>query len=150
MGRVYYGWVLVGTLAFTELTSWGVLYYAFSVFLVPMQEDLGWSRAALTGAFSLALLLSGVAGVPVGRWLDRHGPRGLMTVGSLAAAGLVLAWSAIKNLTAFYLIWAGIGVAMATVLYEPAFVVVAMWFARRRGRALTVLTFVAGFASVVY
>ena len=149
-GRVYYGWVLVGTLAFTEMTSWGVLYYAFSVFLVPMQEELGWSRAALTGAFSLALLVSGVAGVPVGRWLDRYGPRGLMTVGSLAATGLVLAWSAVKNLTAFYLIWAGIGITMATVLYEPAFVVVATWFARQRGRALTVLTFVAGFASVVY
>ena len=54
-GRVHYGWVLVGTLAFTEMTSWGVLYYAFSVFLVPMQEELGWSRAALTGAFSLEM-----------------------------------------------------------------------------------------------
>jgi MFS family permease len=149
-GRVYYGWVLVGTLAFTEMTSWGVLYYAFSVFLVPMQEELGWSRATMTGAFSLALLFLGVAGVPIGRWLDRYGSRSLMTVGSLGATGLVLAWGAVKNLTAFYLIWAGIGITMATVLYEPAFVVVATWFVRQRGRALTVLTFIAGFASVVY
>jgi MFS family permease len=102
-----------------------VLYYAFSVFLVPMQEELGWSRAAMTGAFSLALLFSGWAGVPVGRWLDRYGPRALMTVGSLAATGLVLAWGAVTNLPAFYLIWAGTGITMAAVLYEPAFVVVA-------------------------
>lgn len=148
-GSVYYGWVLVGTLSLTEMTSWGVLYYAFSVFLVPMQEELGWSRAAMTGAFSLALLFSGMAGVPVGRWLDRYGPRGLMTVGSIAATGFVLAWGTVTSLSAFYLIWTGIGITMATVLYEPAFVVVATWFARRRGRALTVLTFVAGFASVV-
>ena len=48
--RLYYGWVLVLTLALTETTSWGVLYYAFTVFVTPMQAELGWSRTALTGA----------------------------------------------------------------------------------------------------
>ncbi|MGH2584888.1 MAG: MFS transporter [Dehalococcoidia bacterium] len=148
--RIYYGWVLVLTLAITETTSFGVLYYAFTVFIDPMQEDLGWSRAALTGAFSLAQLVSGIAAIPVGRWLDRHGPRLLMTAGSCVAALLVLAWSRVEHLPAFYLIWAAVGVAGAAVLYEPAFVVVANWFVRRRSRALTVLTFIAGFASVIY
>src|SRR5688500_10511936 len=67
-GGLYYGWVLVATLSVTETVSWGVLYYAFSVMLQPMQADLGWSRADLSGAFSLAVLLSGIAAVPVGRW----------------------------------------------------------------------------------
>jgi MFS family permease len=148
--RMYYGWVLVLTLSLTETTSWGILYYAFTVFLTPMQAELGWSRAAMTGAFSLALLISGVSGVPVGRWLDRRGPRALMTIGSCAATLLVLAWAMVHELTAFYLIWAGIGVSLAAVLYEPAFFVVATWFTQQRGRALTVLTFIAGFASVIY
>jgi MFS family permease len=148
--RVYYGWVLVLILALTETTSWGILYYAFTVFLTPMQEELGWSRAAMTGAFSLALLLSGLAGIPIGRWLDRHGTRLLMTLGSCAATLLVLAWAGVHSLTMFYLIWAGIGVTLAAVLYEPAFFVVATWFVRQRGRALTVLTFLAGLASVIY
>src|SRR5215212_8110618 len=116
-GRIYYGWVLVLTLAATETTSFGVLYYAFTVFLTPMQAELGWSRAALTGAFSLAQLVNGVSGVPAGRWLDRHGPRALMTVGSCFAALLVLAWSRIDNLALFYLLFAGIGVA--SVIYIP-------------------------------
>jgi MFS family permease len=141
---------MVWTLAVTETTSWGVLYYAFTVFLTPMQEELGWSRGALTGAFSLALLLSGLAGIPVGRWLDRRGPRSLMTLGLCTATLLVLAWAEVQRLTMFYLIWAGIGVTMAAVLYEPAFFVVATWFVRQRGRALTVLTLVAGLASVIY
>jgi MFS family permease len=148
--RTYYGWVLVLALSLTETTSWGILYYAFTVFLTPMQAELGWSRAAMTGAFSLALLISGVCGIPIGRWLDRHGPRALMTIGSCAATLLVLAWAMVHELTAFYLIWAGIGVMLAAVLYEPAFFVVATWFTRQRGRALTVLTFIAGFASVIY
>ncbi len=148
--RVYYGWVLVVTLAITETTSWGVLYYAFTVFLKPMQAEFGWSRAAMTGAFSLALLLSGLAAVPAGRWLDRHGPRTLMTTGSGAAVLLLLAWSRVQSLVALYAVFALIGVVMSAVLYEPAFVVVANWFQRRRGRALTLLTFIAGFASVIY
>ena len=55
--RFYYGWVIVATLALTETVSWGILFYAFSVFLVPMRGALGWSEAALTGAYSLALLV---------------------------------------------------------------------------------------------
>ncbi len=145
-------WGQVLTLAITETISWGILYYAFSVFLVPMGDALGWSRTALTGAFSLALLVSGFAGIPAGRWLDRHGPHALMTAGSIAAALLVLGWAAAHHLPLFYLVWVGIGLAMAAVLYEPAFAVVAVRFPERgaRNRALTVLTFVAGFASVIF
>ena len=149
-GRLYYGWVILLALAFGQVTSWGILYYAFSVFVGPMGRDLGWSRAELTGAFSLALLVSGVAGVGVGRWVDRHGPRLLMTAGSIAAALLVLAWSQVRSLPAFYAVFAGLGLTMAMVLYEPTFAAVATWFVRGRSRALTILTFVGGFASVIY
>ncbi|HEV2131888.1 MAG TPA: MFS transporter [Longimicrobiaceae bacterium] len=149
-GRLFYGWVLVGALALTETISYGILAYAFPVFLAPMEAELGWSGTALTGAFSLAMLVSGLAAIPAGRWVDHHGARALMTFGSVAAALLVLAWSRVESLAAFYLIWAGIGVTMAAVLYEPAFAVIATWFVRYRGRALTVLTFLAGFASVIF
>jgi MFS family permease len=148
--RPYYGWVLVGTLALTETVSYGVLQYAFPVFLAPMEAELGWSRTAMTGAFSLASLVSGFVAVPAGRWVDRHGARGLMTAGSVLAALLLLAWAAVDTLLAFYAIWIGLGMAMAGVLYEPAFAVLAGWFDRLRGRALTILTFVAGFASVIF
>src|SRR5688572_19298616 len=136
--RPYYGWVLVAALGVTETVSWGILYYAFTVFLQPMEAELGWSRAALTGAFSLAVLVSGLAAVPVGHVLDRHGARALMTVGSCAGTLLVLAWALVEHLVVFYSIWVGIGLAMAAVLYDPAFAVVTVWFRRLRGRALTV------------
>jgi MFS family permease len=147
---MYYGWLLVGTLGITETISWGVLYYAFSVFLMPMETDLGWSRAATTGAFSLALVVSGVGAIPVGRWLDRHGPRLLMTAGACAGPLLVLAWARADSIAGFYLLWAGIGLVMATVLYEPAFAVVAVWFERHRARALTAVTLIAGFSSTIF
>src|SRR5690606_28019724 len=90
--RVFHGWRIVGVLAVTETISWGLLYYAFAVFQVPIGKELGLSPAELTGAFSLGVLGTGVAGVWVGRWLDAHGPRGLMTAGAIVSALLVAAW----------------------------------------------------------
>jgi MFS family permease len=145
-----YGWTIVAVLAVTETVSWGVLYYAFAVFLLPMQHDLGWSKAELTGAFSVALGTSAVAAFPIGRWLDRSSPRPLMTLGSLGGALLVLAWSQVDDLFLFYLIWVGIGLAMACVLYEAAFTVVTKWFRARRRQALTTVTLVGGLASFVF
>ncbi|MBM7844463.1 MFS transporter [Herpetosiphon giganteus] len=146
----FYGWWIVSTLGFTEMTSWGVIYYAFSVLLAPMQQELGWSQAHFTGGFSLALFISGIVALPIGRWLDQHGARGLMTLGSCLATVLVVAWANVQTLLAWYLIWAGLGVAMAAILYEPAFAVVATWFQRKRQHALTILTVGGGLASVVY
>jgi hypothetical protein len=148
--RRFYGWRIVGVLAVTETVSWGVLYYAFAVFQVPMRAELGWSAATTAGAFSVAVLTTGVAALPVGRWLDRHGGRGLMTLGSVAAVLLVLAWSRVDSVAGLYGVFAGIGLVSAAVLYEPAFAVVVRWFAADRARALLAVTVVAGFASTIF
>jgi len=148
--KPYYGWYIAVTLAVTETISWGILYYSFSVFLTPMQADLKWSRAELTAGFSLALLVMGAMAFPVGALIDRYGPRLLMTLGSVGASLLVIAWSQVSNQTVFYLIWAGIGACAATVLYEPAFTVIAQWFQKRRGAALATVTFAAGLASTIF
>jgi predicted MFS family arabinose efflux permease len=146
----FYGWRIVSALAVTETVSWGILYYAFTVFIAPMEQDLGWSRAELTGGFSLALLVMGAMAYPVGGWVDKRGARTLMTAGSVGATLLIIAWSRVSSLPAFYAIWAGLGVCAAAILYEPAFAVVAAWFVRRRGRALAIITFAAGLASTIF
>ncbi len=147
---IYYGWPMLIGVSVAQVVSWGTLYYAFSVFVAPMHTELGWTTVELTGAYSLALLCSGLAAVPVGRWVDKHGTRALMTAGSLAGALLVVAWSQVRSLPSFYLLMAGVGVVSAAVLYEPAFAIVAIWFRRLRGRALTLLTFFGAFASFIF
>lgn len=146
----YYGWTITWTFALTETVSWGILYYAFSALLLPMQEDLGWSAAAITGAYSLSMLVAGLAAPFVGRWLDAHGPRALMTAGSIAGTLLVLAWSRVETLAGFYLLWIGIGLASAATLYEPAFTTLTQWFERDRAKAMLIVTIAAGFASTIF
>ena len=149
-GPYYYGWTIALALAISETVSYGVMIYAFSVFITPMEAELGWSRAEITGAFSLFFLVAGLCAFPVGHWLDRHGARLLMTAGSIGATVCVLMWSRVNTLTEFLVIMALMGVCGAAVLYEPAFAVIAAWFHQRRGAAMAVLTFIAGFSSTIF
>ena len=146
----FYGWTITWTFALTETVSWGILYYAFSALLVPMQREFGWSAPAITGAYSLSMLVAGLAAPFVGRWIDVHGPRVLMTLGSIAGTLLVLAWAHVETLTGFYAIWVGIGLTSAATLYEPAFTALTHWFERDRAKAMLIVTIAAGFASTVF
>ena len=147
---IYYGWYIALTLAITEAVSYGVIVYAFTVLIAPMEAELGWSRAEISGAFSLSLLLTGFIAFPVGYWLDRHGSRLLMTAGSVGASIMVLLWSQVNTYPEFIIVMALLGVCGAAILYEPAFVVVATWFVRKRGTAITVMTLIAGFSSSIF
>jgi predicted MFS family arabinose efflux permease len=115
-----------------------------------MQTELGWSRAQITGAFSLALVVNGLTGVAAGHWLDRRGPRLLMTAGSILGVALVLAWSRATDLVTFYAIWLLIGVCWSGTLYSPAFATVTAFFRERRTEALLVVTLMAGLASTIF
>ena len=142
---------MVASLCVTETVSWGILYYGFPVFLPPMEAELGWSRVQITGAFSLGLLSSALAALPVGRWIDRHGARSLMTAGSCAATLLTIAWSRVDSLPALYVLWFLMGLALAATLYEPAFAAVVGWFpTQNRDRALLTVTLVAALASTIF
>lgn len=143
-------WRLVWALAVTEIISWGSLYYAFSVLLVPMERDLGWDRSTLVGAFSLGMLCAGLGSWPAGALIDRYGGRNLMSLGSLAASALLALLAGTHSVLAFYLIWVGLGFAMAAVLYEPAFAVIYQSFKDEGKKAVTALTLAAGFASSLF
>lgn len=148
--RLYYGWWLMIGLGITETISWGILNYAFVDYLGPMSAEMGWSRGDTTGAFSVSLLVAGLAAIPIGRWLDKHGPRLLMTAGSVLGVAMVIAWSRVSNLLQLYLVFALLGLAMAATLYDPAFATATRWFVRQRVRALTLITLMAGFASTIF
>ena len=142
---------IVAALAATTTAGYGVLFYSYGVLLVPMERDLGWSRSVLTGAFSGALLVSALMTVPVGRWLDRHPPRALMTVGGVVATVLVVCWGLAPNPLVFYLVWTGLGACMAVLFYEPAFTLLTKRFrGAERHRAVTTVTLLAGLASTIF
>jgi predicted MFS family arabinose efflux permease len=140
---------LVWGLGVTQLVGWGTLYFAFSLFVEPMEAELGWSRADLNGALSAGLLAGGLAAIPVGQWIDRHGGHALMTLGAAFAAVLLALWSQVDTLAGFYLIWIGIGLATASTVQDVPFAVVAA-NVRDYRRGITYLAFLGGLSSTVF
>ena len=135
-----------------QCINWGVLYYAFTVLVVPVSKDLGAPPWVVTGAFSLALLVSALLSPVVGSWIDRGRGPAMMRAGGWAAAVLLLLWAGVPGIVSLYGVWIGLGVCMATTLYEPAFAIVARAQAdpAQRLRALALVTVFGGVASTVF
>jgi predicted MFS family arabinose efflux permease len=144
--------VIVAALAVTQTVGYGALYYSFAVLLAPLARDLHTSTTAVTGALTAATLAGAAAAVPVGRWLDRHGGRALMTTSSAAGTLLLVLPSTVHTLAALYAVWIGIGLASAMCLYEAAFAVIVTWYRQPQplGGALLAVTVVAGLASSIF
>jgi MFS family permease len=134
----------------TEITSWGVLYYAFPVLAPHIHHDTGWPLSALTAGLSISQLVAAALGIPLGRLLDRHGPRAIMTTASVIAAPALAAVAYAPTLGWFLAAWIAVGAAMAGTLYPPAFAALTRWYGPDRVKALTALTLIGGLASTVF
>ncbi|BDG74615.1 MFS transporter [Roseomonas fluvialis] len=140
---------LVWGMASTQLIGWGTLFTPFPLMVAPMEAELGWSRVLINAAYTCGLLASGLAAAPAGRWFDRHGPHGMMTAGTIAAAALLVAWSLVAHPVVFFAIWIGIGVAQAIGLWGIAMAVVVAE-ARDATRTITIISFVTGLTGTVF
>ena len=125
------------------------MFYAYGVLMQPMQIELQASKPVIVGAYSLALLISGLLSTLAGSIIDRVGGRLLMGAGTVLAALMLALLSTVHSVTGLYLIWAGIGAAMSATLYQPAFAVITQIFEGGFRRAITMLTLFGGFASTV-
>ncbi len=141
--------VVVSTLGITQTLAWGSTYYLTAVFADPVSDALGLPRVWFFGAFSAALLLSGLMGPLAGRMIDRHGGRDVLAATNVVfALGLVLLASA-SNPATLVVAWAVLGLGMGFGLYEAAFATVAGLYGRDARNAITGITLYAGFASTV-
>ncbi|MFC1861312.1 MFS transporter, partial [Chloroflexota bacterium] len=114
----FYGYVIAASCFGIQAIGIGTCI-SFGVFFMPILADFGWSRATLSGAQSLAVLVMGSLGILVGRLNDRYGPRVVMTVtgfffglGLLLMSGLNTVW----QLYLFYGVIFGIGMSSIDVI----------------------------------
>ena len=134
--RAYYGWAIVFTSFFISIAQVPMYGPVFSVFVKPIEDELGWSRTTITVAFTVGSLGGALLASVVGPIVDRYGARGVMSVtGLLVTAGLL----AIAAMTEPWHFWVAYGAARTVSVAGVGLgtsVAIANWFIRKRGRAI--------------
>lgn len=132
---------MVGLVSALRVLGGGLHNYGFTVFFLPISQDLGLSRAATSLAFSLARVEGAIEGPFVGYFIDRFGPRPMILIATiLTGLGYILfAW--VDSYASFLIVYLGI----ISLSFTPGFVHASMavgntWFIRYRARAMTVIS----------
>ncbi|MEW6674038.1 MAG: MFS transporter [Thermodesulfobacteriota bacterium] len=138
MRKPFYGWIIVGVTFLIGVTESGAFQNILAIFMKPMAQEFGWSRAVVTGSIAVGSLFAGLISPLVGPILDRHGPRLVAFWGIVILSAGLIGMRFVNSIWQFYLFF-GVGrmVAMG-VLSMVISVSVSNWFIRQRGRALGV------------
>ena len=140
---------VVWPLAIAETVVWASQYYAFPALLPAWERDMGWSKTELSLAFTLALILSALLAPVAGRLIDRGQGRRIFVGGALLGGLMLALLSQATEIWQFFLIWLGLGVAMASTLYEACFAVLTRSLGGQAKRAITLVTLAGGFAGTL-
>jgi sugar phosphate permease len=137
--HLYYGWrvLAIGTIAMA-LGS-GLSMSSFGLFVGPLEQEFGWTRAEVSLGFSASVLAGGLSAPLVGLWIDSRGARSAIFAGGLLVALSFLLLASTQTLWQFYLFHAIHAVCRQMMFFLPFQALMSQWFARRRGVALSIL-----------
>lgn len=136
---IFYGWwLLAGSVIAMALAS-GVSFWSFGLYIDPLEKEFGWSRAEVSLGFSISLLVSGLTGPFIGRWIDARGPRLAIIVGAALTAVTYVLLATTSELWQWYTFQSINAVFRQLMFYIPFQALIARWFDRRRGLALGIL-----------
>lgn len=145
----YYGWIIVLIGFITLGIAFGV-WYSYSVFIIAVIKEFGWSRAAASSIFSTFIFSQALMNLVTGHLQDRYGPRIVVPAGALVLAASLALTSLCRNLWQFalaYGVFAGMGVSLIGFASHAAFI--PKWFERKRGLAVGITMSGIGFGMLL-
>jgi len=135
-GRVFYGWWIVAAASGVQWLAAVLWMQSYGAYMVLLQQDFGWSKALVAGAFSLTRIESGILG-PLQGWLvDRFGPRLILSIGTVMFGVGFLLFSQIDSLLTFYLSFVLIALGSSLGGFATLMVSIVNWFSRNRSKAI--------------
>jgi sugar phosphate permease len=141
LSRLFYGWRMIAVGSAIRILGGGLHLYGFTVFFLPLSQDLGLSRAATSLVFSLARAEGAIEGPVAGYMIDRFGPRPVMlTAVILSGVGYML-FATVNSYATFLLVYLGvISLAFGAGFMHSPMVIANTWFVRRRALAMTLIS----------
>jgi len=137
-------------LGIAQITAWGTSYYCLGVLAGPISRDTGWSLSLVYFGFTVALLAMGLVSAWVGRAIDRHGARAVMTLGTVLVSAGMYELSLVRTEAAYLAVWIFLGLGMRLCLYDAAFAALVQVVPSRGRLAISYLTLFGAFASTVF
>jgi len=127
----FYGWVIVAVCFVSTFCSGATSQLFTAVMVVPITEELGWSRTEMAGALTLGVFATTALDVVLGPLADRYGPRAIVSLGALVVVAGFLAMAMMQELWHFYAAYVlGRGVAQAAMSGVVTSTAVTNWFLR--------------------
>lgn len=148
---IYYGWVILAVSSVPSFGARPVMAVAtLSVFVVPMTDEFGWTRAQFSGAVSLGALFGFIASPFSGRLIDKYGS-GMLLSGSAAVVGLcAIGLSLTSPLWFFYALYVPGRAVFSSPLELGTSTAVSNWFIRRRALALAYMGVIQGIGLTIF
>ncbi len=147
---LFYGWRMVAANSALRVLGAGLHSYGFTVFFLPISQDLNLNRTSTSLAFSLARAEGAIEGPVVGHLLDRHGPKPIMLAAVLLMGVGYLLLSQVNSYATFLIVYLGV-ISLAHVggfMHAPM-VLINTWFIRYRARAITISSAAFGLGGVL-
>ncbi|NKB56291.1 MAG: MFS transporter [Alphaproteobacteria bacterium] len=145
----YYGWFVVAACNGVAFITWGVTIFNQGVFLGVFVRDFGWSPATLSVGPVLFHLCAGMAGVWVGRIVDRRGPRLVLIVGAVLIGLGMIGFGMVREPWHTYPVFVLLGCGFTCIHTITLGKIITRWFVRHRVRAMAAATFGAGLGGAV-
>mgnify|MGYP001378891437 FL=1 len=135
-GRLFYGWYIVGAAGGLQGMSMLLWMQSYGAYVVLLQDEFGWGKAWIAGAFALTRVESGILG-PLQGWLtDQYGPQAILKIGIVIFGVGFLLFSQVESLLTFYLTFALIALGASLGGFATVMVAIVSWFDRHRSKAV--------------
>lgn len=134
--RVYYGWYMAMAGAASNFLVLGITVFGFGVFIPPLRDEMGWTIAQISIAFSLRSFENGLLAPFTGFMVDRLGARRMAFSGLFALVIGLLLFSQSRTIWAFYAASLVMAFGQSLGSFTPFSAALMNWFNRQRGRAM--------------
>jgi MFS family permease len=145
----FYGWRVVAACLVVNMFGNALGLFGVGVYLKALSEAHGWPVGQISAGITIFLLVSAALMLPVGRTISRHGPKPVVFLGAISMAAGVLGIGYARTITQVWLAFAVLGVGWASLSATAIAAMIAPWFEKHQGRAVSLAALGASMGGIV-